>query len=443
MNSGVVRFVRLAAVCALASAVAACASNYPTRTVSYEATALVQPETPPSDDQLLNVRIEAFDPGTLPDDPNVRKGLSTDIRQAESYYIPGQLKNAMQRSGQWGQIRVTPHDSRVGEVNVAGKIVESDGEILKLEIDVSDAAGVRWLKKSYESVVDAAAYSKVEGSSADAFQDMYNRIANDIAAHRKFLTAADVSDIRQISELRFGAEFAPTAYDRYLRKTDAPPAKEEDVLQRVMKLIDRSEKPPERVPAYTVESLPSAEDPVVQRVGRIKAREEFLVDTLDQQYEELSRTISGPYTQWRTSRLKEVNAIRAADKVKNQEQAKAVAVGIIGVALGVALASQSKNSGGCYGCTAAGAGVAAAAVAVSVQMAVQASEQASNEADLRRTALEELGNSLATDVKATVVEVEGKTVELKGTIEQKMRAWKEILQSLQELETGPAVPASS
>jgi hypothetical protein len=69
-------------------------------------------------------------------------------------------------------------------------------------------------------------------------------------------------------------------------------------------------------------------------------------------------------------------------------------------------------------------------------MAVKASEQASAETNLRKAALEELGHSLTVDVKPTVVDVEGRTVELKGTIEEKFQAWRTVLQELRERDAG-------
>jgi hypothetical protein len=181
-------------------------------------------------------------------------------------------------------------------------------------------------------------------------------------------------------------------------------------------------------------------DPVVQRVNRLRAREEFLVDTLDQQYDGLARNVGDAYTQWRNSRLKEINAIRETDRIKNEEQTKGALVGILGALAGVAIASQSSK--GCYGCTTAGLAVGGVAVAVGAQMAIKASEQESAETNLHKAALEELGTSLTTDVKPTVVEVEGKTVELKGSIEEKFRTWRDMLKELRDNETAP-LPAAA
>ncbi len=433
------RILRLGALGALVALLGACANNYPTRTVTDKETAIDRPATPPGDVELLAVRIEAFDPGTLPQDPKLAKGLSPEIRNAESYYIPAQIKNTMQKSGHWGPVRIVPKGSREGEVVVSGRIHESDGEILKIGVDVKDAAGAKWFAKDYESVIDSAAYRKAEQGGVDVFQNLYNQIANDMAAHKKTLKQEDRTSIRQVAELRFGAEFAPEAFEPYLRQSAEPTRQQDDQMRRLVSLFKAAETT--RLPTYTVVRLPSGEDPVVQRVSRIRAREELLVDTLDQQYDGLARSVGDAYTQWRSSRLKEINAIRASDKMQNEEQAKAITVGVLGVLAGAALASQNRR-GNCPSCVTTGVAVGAVAVAVGVQMAVKASEQATAETELRKAALEELGQSLAADVKPTVVEVEGKTVELKGTIEEKFKSWRELLQSLRDNETAPLAPVT-
>jgi len=79
------------------------------------------------EDHLLDVWIELFDPGTLPRDKDDASGLSLDIRQAESRYMPVVLRDAMEKTGYWGAVRVVPRDTEGGEVVVRGTILASDG----------------------------------------------------------------------------------------------------------------------------------------------------------------------------------------------------------------------------------------------------------------------------------------------------------------------------
>ncbi|MEE8304188.1 MAG: hypothetical protein V3S24_17365 [Candidatus Tectomicrobia bacterium] len=413
----------------------ACASTYKEREISHKETVLDRPESSLRDNELLSVRIEAFDPGSLPEDPNLAKGLSMEIRNAESYYVPVQLKNAMERSGHWGLVRVVPKGTREGEVIVTGKIIESDGEILKLSVNVKDATGVNWFSKDYESVVSEDIYKAAEEQNIDVFHFFYNQIANDIAGYKKKLSGPDKLSIRQVSELRFGADFAPNLFKDFISKA---PQKEissdqDDPLQQLITFINGPKNSDRSKPVYTVLRLPAEEDPIVKRVQRIRSREEFLIDTLDQQYDSLARDITDAYSQWRRSRLTEINAIREADRVKRDQQGKALAIGILGALAGAAIAS-NRN---CYSCASTGAAIATVAVAIAVQKAVQASKQAEADTSLRKIALEELGQSLVSDVKPVVIEVEGRTVELTGTVEEKFQKWREILKELRKMELGP------
>jgi hypothetical protein len=436
------RRIRIVSVAVLATALGACTTTYETRELSHKETTLDRPASSIKDSELLSVRIETFNPGKLPEDPNMAKGLSPEIRNAESYYFPVQLKNAMQRSGHWGPVRVVPKGTREGEVIINGQILESDGEILKLEISVKDARGIKWFTKKYESVVDEDVYRRAEQKNIDVFQYPYNEIANDIAKYKKKLTAGDSSTIRQVSELRFGADFAPDVFNSYISKasTKETAADKNDALHQVISFLHGSQTEARPKPVYTIMRLPSKQDPIVRRVNRIRVREEFLIDTLDQQYDGLARNISDAYTQWRRSRLKEINAIRESDNLKNKQQGEAIAIGIIGALAGAAIASAGGQN--CYSCGTAGA-VAGTAIAIAVQKASQASSQAEADMELRKIALEELGQSLVTDVKPIVIEVEGQTVELKGTVEEKFQRWRKVLKELREKETGPVSAPSS
>ena len=436
----VINYLQFISATFLLALLGACAgTTFEDRELSYNETALNRPVAPLKDKELHAVRVKILDPGTLPEDINLAKGLSMEVRKAEALFIPVQLKNTMQRSGHWGPVRVVPKGIREGEIVVSGKIIESDGEILKINISVKDARGVNWFTKEYNSVINEEVYEKANQEKMEPFQYLYNEIANDIAEYKKNIKPKEASKIRNVAELRFGAGFAPKVYSGYLKKESSKEIsqKEEDGLQKFFALFKDNEGGivHETNPnlLYTILRLPSKNDPMVKRVNRIRAREEFLIDTLDQQYDGLARNIGNTYTQWRSARLKEVNAIREVEQKRDEQQGKAIAIGFLAVLAGAA-ASSNRN---CYSCGATGAAIAGAGMAIAVQMATQAAEQAEADTAMRKTALEDLGQSLSTDVKPVIIEVEGKTVELKGTVEEKFKKWREVLSELRENEVGP------
>src|SRR5690606_34004711 len=119
-----------------------------------------QAQTQIPEDQLLDVAVRNFDPGIpeeLADDEEAlaKKRIFPDIRRAESRYIPTMLRSTLESSGQWGAVRVVPSNVEFVDVIVTGKIVESTGARLALDISVSDSTGRIWFaNKRYEGPAD-------------------------------------------------------------------------------------------------------------------------------------------------------------------------------------------------------------------------------------------------------------------------------------------------
>ena len=96
----------------------------------------------------LNVSIQIFEPGELPKDKEDRLGLSVEIRKSEARYMPIHLKYTLQRTGFWGNVRVLPADNEGSEVVLKGKIINSDGENIELNIQAYDATNKKWFDKN-------------------------------------------------------------------------------------------------------------------------------------------------------------------------------------------------------------------------------------------------------------------------------------------------------
>ena len=63
----------------------------------------------------------------------------------------------------------------------------------------------------------------------------------------------------------------------------------------------------------------------------------------------------------------------------------------------------------------------------------------SEEADIHNEALRELGESLQAEVSPLVVDIEGQTVELSGSIEEQYQKWRKLLHEIYINETGFAI----
>ena len=72
-----------------------------------------------------------------------KEGIFPEVRAAESRYMPVILRDTLEGTGQWGQVRVLPPDGTGMDVYVNARIMHSDGRELELDVTVSDAAGAR------------------------------------------------------------------------------------------------------------------------------------------------------------------------------------------------------------------------------------------------------------------------------------------------------------
>ncbi|MBB3047495.1 hypothetical protein FHR99_001761 [Litorivivens lipolytica] len=345
--------------------------------------------------ELLDVNIAVFDPGyTEPVEED--SGIFPQVRKAESGFIPYRLRETLQSTGHWGPVRVVPSPNTSSELMITGKIIESNGRDLELAVKAVDASGRVWLDKTYDETAASLSYSDSDPSNIDPFQDLYNRIANDLLKSRKDLSSKQLRDIRTVAFLRFADDLSPDAFERYLKEKNGQ---------------------------YSVRGLPADGDPNVQRVQAIRDRDYRLVDTLDQHYYLFGEQIQGPYDEWRAASYQEAKNL---EKVRKEAIGRMVA-GAVGVAAGIYGAGQASN----------GAEAAAAySGVIGGGYLLKTGIDKFGEKKLHVEALKELGESLSSDLKPRVIELEGKTITLSGSAEAQYQEWRELLKKIYANETG-------
>lgn len=359
-------------------------------------------------DELLDVGIHMFDPN-VPQDPaeQEKRRIYPDVRKAEARFMPVLLRDTLEATGQWGQVRVLPTESSTSDVNIDARILESDGRQLQLAVTVSDATGRTWFKKNYEALADPRAYKDgVAMKPRDPFDNLYATIANDLLAARQGLTREQRVQVHQVATLRFAADLAPYAFKPYLAQ-DAKRG------------------------TYAVVRLPASDDPVVQRMDRVRERDYSLIDTLNEHYTAFGETIDEAYINWRKYAYEELEAEAEAKR-------KAMTRGVLGAAavIGGVLAAQESN-------TSAGSAASTAAVLGGIY-AIKSSIDMRAEIKMHGESLKQLGSSFQNEVQPSVVDIEGRTLELKGSAEQQYAEWRRLLRELYENETGlPAVTAET
>ena len=317
----------------------------------------------------LNVTIVVFNPGLRENEPPDRQsGVFPQIREIEARYLPFLLRRTLVETDEWGAVRVVPELEPAAELLITGAIVKSDGVVLALEIRVVDATGREWLNKPYT----ASALSIVdEDETKEPFQVLYDRIAADLYAARAALDSSDLSLIAEVSMLRYASELVPEAFGDFLGT--APDG------------------------SLEIRRLPAREDPMIERVERIREFEYLFTDTMDEQYEELYREIESTYDLWRKYRRRLAQYVQA-EETRLQSNGPSGSRGSYG---------RMKRNYDNYRWT-----------------------------KIQEQKLEKWASGFDNEVAPTVMELEGRVVELKGGLDARHDEWREILKSIYLLETG-------
>ena len=366
---------------------------------------LVQAASEIPESQLLDVGVRLFDENLPKDEKKMEEEhIFPEVRKAEARYLPMNLRNTLEGTGQWGQVRVMPSDAEALDVYVSGKIIESTGQMLRAEITVTDASGRQWFKKEYAQLADTRSYKDQTGKPRDPFQNMYNTLANDMLAYRQQLAANDLENIRRVSELRFASDLAPYAFSNYMTQD-----------KKGVKQVVR---------------LPADDDPMMQRMDRIRERDYALLDTINEHYSLFADNMSEPYTNWRRYSYSELEAkdeAKRASLTRKLLGAAAIVGGLVVGAEANTYAGQAAATGAIFG----GA------------YAVKSGFDKGAEVKMHSDSLKQLGESFQSEVQPMVVEVEGRTLQLKGTAEEQYQEWRRLLKELYENETGTAAPATT
>jgi hypothetical protein len=353
-------------------------------------------------DQLLDVAVKLFEENTPTDEKKLEKEhIFPEVRKAEARYFPMQIRNTLEGSGQWGQVRVIPSDTNALDVQVTGKIIESNGQLLRIDITVADATGRQWFKREYQQNADTRSYKDQSGQPRDPFQNLYSTLANDMLTYRQQLVGADLENVRRVSELRFAQDLAPYAFQSYLA---------EDKKKGV----------------YQVVRLPAEGDPMLQRMDRIRERDYAQLDTVDEHYSLFAEIMAEPYTNWRRYSYAE---LEAEDEAKRSALTRKL-LGAAAIVGGLVVGSEANTYAGQAAATGAIFGGA---------YAIKSGFDKGAEVKMHSDSLKQLGESFQAEVQPMVVEVEGRTLQLKGTAEEQYHEWRRLLKELYENETGMPV----
>lgn len=344
------------------------------------------------EDLLLDVGVAIFDPNIPEDyDEQIDRLIQPEVRRAEANYMPYVAKNLLQSTGNWGAVRVVPVPSDVVDVTVTGKILESHGERLRLELSVSDATGRQWFTREYTALASKYAYSDAMPADTDAFQAVYRSLSDDMLRFRESLPEEDLRRIRATAEMRFARGFSPDAFGEHVSQ--------------------------DTTGQYVLNRLPAENDPMLARVRQIREREYLFIDTLDEYYAEFQRRMFPSYNGWRSANYAETVAYR---DLRAQSNARM---------LGGALAIVS-GIGGIYGSDNAFVDASGLVAITGGVTLIKSAVMKRNEAAMHAEVMREVASAAETELMPYTMDLENQTATLHGSVQDQYQQLRSILRRL-------------
>lgn len=373
-----------------------CCATHTVRSTTYAPVVSDSQDIP--EDLLLDVGVYIFDPG-IDEIHRKDKDITSDqIRVAESRYSAFTLAETLQRSANWGIVRLMPNEESPIDIKVNGTILRSNGERMVIRVRVSDSSGKEWYTKEYEEAISKFSYDPRQRQRSEPFQPIYNQIANDLLEYRdKNLTTDEVKRLRSLSEVLFASRFSEEIYSQYIT-------------------TNRNDE-------YILTSLPADNDPLLERIRTIRERDFMFIDTVQDYFSTYVRQMRNPYDSWREQSYEETLRL-----IELEIKSRRKLIGGIGAIVGGAVAASQVGGplGSAVGIGAAGGG------------AYLIRDSFGDRADTKMhiEALQELAESFENGIAPQVIALDDKVITLTGSVEEQYEQWKEILNELYAEEMG-------
>ncbi len=348
-----------------------------------------------------------------------------ELRRAEANLFAIELKNALERTEKFGAVRVTPDRTATAAIYVMGRIAESNGHHVEIDIAVADISGRDLVSensgftfgkpkaklhdifktRSFKHDVNEAFFKNLRHKNKQPYQPVFNEAAAFVVKLLSEYNSKQVDDLTKLTDLRFAASFSEDAFAEHMT-------------------IEKGK--------VTLTSLPSKDDSMYQKVRAIRVRDQLFVDQLQNDYEQFAAKIAPSYRIWQEQTLAEYQAQRQA-----KQDATKAAVGaalMLGLAIAAGSSAYDNNYDPVGDALAATTMVSAGMISAGL---VGDAMKSAEEAKMHNELIKELGDSVEIDVAPKVVAFEEKEKELVGDAKEQFAQWRAFLKTIYELEKTP------
>lgn len=362
--------------------------------------------TTQSDTVKLDVIIPVFDPN-IPTE--AESAVWPEVRRAEAIRFAHLTKLALDQTGAFGAVRVTPDDGMYGDLYVFGKIIEANGEDVTIEMSVNDIRGKKtaraWMRPTdFTHRVNASFFSDGRSAGLDAYTPVFDKFAAALSKKLTKVKPRTVSQIKSTSEMLFAYSLSAEKFEPFLR------IKGRGQNVRV-----------------DVKGLPDAADPLYQRVRTLRLLEQQYADEFQANYEAYVRDSNKDYFAWQRSAYPIVAEYRR-EKAKLDAELMKVA--------GQLAMCQLLNT-----CERPIIGYRDSLVERIARMVADhiAKKRALRESFGGAQVLNEMGEALNFSLQDKNIAIEGVSVELRGTTLDHFRSYRAFVRELYEKEITPDV----
>ena len=347
----------------------------------------------------IEVIIPTFDPN-IPDDPDSweKKGIWPELRRVESVDFALKMKKALEDTEQLGAVRVAPDQQVTGDLYAIGKINESNGEDVGINIKVVGIDGKSWLNKNYEHRVEEYFFNNMRNKDKSPYDPVFEQAAADIVEQLRRQDQNYLKELNQLSEVRFGYSMSDESFEQFLK-----------FRNNRVELVQ----------------APASNDPMFRRIHQYRVEDQLFTDKMQQYYYDFNQKVGSSYQAWQEAAF---TAAKAKRKAKGQAALKTLA-GILAIGLGAVAASNNDSD---VGKVASVGAIGAGAVLLSSGI------QDYKESKFHQDTLTELGKSIDVEVAPQVIEFEEKTIELTGDAAAQFNQWRAALKKIYAEERTPA-----
>jgi len=248
-------------------------------------------------------------------------------------------------------------------------------------------------------------YKDLRKKGQDPYEPVFDEAAHEVIEKLSKKDEKQLAELKQISKLRFGASFNEAAFNEYMQQERG---------------------------YFKVTSMPSDNDPMLERVNAIHIREQLFIDNLQQNYSSFNNKMEDSYLKWQEASFTE-------KQLREEAQTKGVLKAIGGALLiGLSIAAAVSGSGsGTYNAGDAAKSTAAVAGGLAGVWMLSSSFQSFEEAKFHKESIDELGQSVNMEMAPQVVSFEEETVELTGNVKEQYDQWRAFLHRMYEQEATP------